>query len=164
MAIRHFLIALPLLAACQPAPAPAPPSPAAQASTEKLDPFVVMVDAERWGVLLGKALDGVREAPDPTFDKRMEDDMYRADGALKSGAAKLIELRNEACVKGLVSGDACELRNWPAWTMEPPKAGVPIDEIQRRSDWLSAEMERFTDAGCEVGRKATKEELFCSVE
>jgi hypothetical protein len=164
MAIRHFLLALPLLAACQPAPAPAPPSPAAQASTEKLDPFVVMVDAERWGVLLGKALDGVREAPDPTFDKRMEDDMYRADGALKSGAAQLIELRNQACVKGLVTGDACELRNWPAWTMEPPKAGVPIDEIQRRSDWLSAEMERFTDAGCEAGRKATKEELFCSVE
>jgi hypothetical protein len=156
MAIRTFLLALPLLAACQQTPQPQP-----QASAEKLDPFVVMIDAERWGVILDKALDGVREAPDVAS---AEDEMFRADKALKSGAARLIELRNEACVKGLVAGDACQLRNWPAWTMEPPKAGVPIEEIQRRSDWLSAEMERFTDAGCDAGKKATGEQQFCSVE
>ncbi|HEV7689940.1 MAG TPA: hypothetical protein VGO52_03930 [Hyphomonadaceae bacterium] len=166
MAIRHFLLALPLLAACQPAPAPPTQATtqAPQASAEKLDPFVVMIGAERWGVIIDKALDGVREAPDPTSDQRMEDDMYRADGALKSSAARLIELRNAACVKGLVTGDACELRNWPAWTMEPPKTGVPIEEIERRSDWLSAEMDRFTSAGCDAGKKATGEDPFCSVE
>jgi hypothetical protein len=157
MAIRYFLLALPLLAACQQAPQ-------SQALTEKSDPFVVMIGAERWGVIIDKALEGVREAPDPAFDARMEDDMYRADKALKSSAAALIQLRNEACVKGLVTGEACQLRNWPAWTMEPPRAGVPIEEIERRSDWLSLEMERFTEAGCAAGRKATGEELFCSVE
>src|SRR5689334_5334181 len=162
MTIRHLLLALPLLAACQ--QAPQPQSPAAQASGEKLDPFVVMVDAERWGVILDKALDGVREAPDPAGDARLEDEMFRADISLKSSAAQLIELRNRACAKGLVTGEACQLRNWPAWTMEPPKTGVPIEEIQRRSDWLSAEMDRFTEAGCEAGRKATNEQQFCSVE
>jgi hypothetical protein len=160
MAIRHFLLALPLLAACQQAPGPQQP----QAAAEELDPFVVMIGAERWGVIIDKALEGVREAPDPAFDARMEDEMYRADAALKSSAARLIELRNVACVKGLVTGDACQLRNWPSWTMEPPRSGVPIEEIQRRSDWLSEAMERFTEAGCEAGRKATGEELFCSVE
>jgi hypothetical protein len=165
MTIRHFLLALPLLgvpllAACQQAPTPG----VVQTATEKSDPFVVMIGAERWGVIIDKALEGVREAPEPAFDARTDEDMYRADKALKSGAAALIQLRNEACVKGLVTGDACQLRNWPAWTMEPPKTGVSIEEIERRSDWLSLEMERFTEAGCAAGRKATNEELFCSVE
>jgi len=163
MAIRHFLLALPLLAACQQAPQPPTPG-TAQASGEKSDTFVVMISAERWGVIIDKALEGVREAPDPASDTRVDEDMYRADKALKSGAANLIQLRNEACAKGLVTGDACQLRNWPAWTMEPPRTGVSIEEIERRSDWLSLEMERFTDAGCAAGRKATGEELFCSVE
>ena len=92
------------------------------------------------------------------------DEMYRADSALKSSAARLIELRNEACVKKLVTGPACELKDWPAWTLDPPAAGTPIEEIDRRSQWLSQQMAPFTDAGCEAGRKATKDDLFCSVE
>ena len=164
MAIRYLVLALPLLTACQQAPPPQAQGQAqsqAQASGEKLDPFVVRVDAERWGVIIDKALEGVREAPETAS---ADDEMFRADVSLKSSAASLIELRNAACAKGLVTGEACTLRNWPAWTMEPPRAGVPIEEIQRRSDWLSAEMERFTDAGCEAGAKATGEERFCSVE
>jgi hypothetical protein len=163
MAIRRFLLALPLLAACQQAPQPqAPVEP--QAAVEKLDPFVVMIDAERWGVILDKALEGVRETYNPEIEKLNEDEMFRADLSLKSSAAQLIQLRNEACAKRLVTGADCELRNWPAWPMEPPKTGVPIEEIQRRSDWLSEQMDRFAEAGCEAGRKATGEEQFCSVE
>jgi hypothetical protein len=163
MAIRRFLLALPLLAACQQAPQPqAQAQP--QAAAEKLDPFVVMIDAERWGVILDKALEGVRETYNPEIEKLNEDEMFRADLSLKSSAAQLIQLRNEACAKRLVTGADCELRNWPAWTMEQPKSGVPIEEIQRRSDWLSEQMDKFTEAGCEAGRKATGEQQFCSVE
>jgi hypothetical protein len=73
-------------------------------------------------------------------------------------------LRNEACVKGLVIGAGCNLGDWPAWTREPPTDKTPIEEIQRRSDWLSGQMDPFTSVGCEAGRKATGDDLFCSVE
>jgi hypothetical protein len=152
-----LVVASATLVACQ------QPVPADQAQAEPLDPFVVMIDAERWGVIIDKARQGVREAPGPT-DAYFENEMYRADASLKSSAASLIELRNEACVKALVTGPACNLGEWPAWTHEPPTDKTPIDEIQRRSDWLSGQMEAFTSAGCEAGRKATGDDLFCSVE
>jgi hypothetical protein len=152
-----LVVASATLVACQ------QPVPADQAQAEPLDPFVVMIDAERWGVIIDKARQGVREAPGPT-DAYFENEMYRADASLKSSAASLIELRNEACVKALVTGPACNLGEWPAWTHEPPTDKTPIDEIQRRSDWLSGQMEAFTSAGCDAGRKATGDDLFCSVE
>jgi hypothetical protein len=148
-----------LLAACQQAPSPQ----SVTATREPLDPFVVMIGAERWGVIIDKARDGVREAPGPT-DAFFENELYRADAALKSSAASLIELRNEACVKALVTGAACNLAEWPAWTHDPPTDRTPIEEIQRRSDWLSEQMDPFTSVGCEAGRKATGDDLFCSVE
>lgn len=159
MDFRRVLLALaaPVLVACQ-QPTQSPQT----AAEEPLDPFVVMIGAERWGVIIDRALEGVREAP--YANAALEADMYRADRALKSAAAKLIELRNEACVKGLVAGAGCTLGEWPAWTREAPTGSTPIDEIQRRSDWLSEQMAPFTSAGCEAGRKATGDELFCSVE
>ena len=155
-----------VLAACQPQQQQAAAPPAEPAATaqpaEKLDPFVVMVDAERWGVIIDKAREGVREAPGSVAYS--DNEMFRADAALKSSSAGLLELRNEACTKGLVTGAACDLKDWPAWTREPPTASTPIEEIDRRSQWLSETMQPFTDAGCEAGRKATKDDLFCSVE
>ena len=151
-----LVIATAVVMACQ-------QQPADTARAESLDPFVVMIDAERWGVIIDKARDGVRDAPGPE-DAYFENEMYRADVALKSGAARLIELRNEACAKGLLTGAACELGDWPAWTREPPTDRTPIEEIQRRSDWLSEKMAPFTSVGCEAGRRATGDELFCSVE
>jgi hypothetical protein len=158
-----------VLVACSPqSPAPQPqqaekPVQPAASPGEPLDPFVVMVGAERWGVIIDKAMDGAREAVVPSAGVD-ESDMFRADRALKSGAARLIELRNQVCGQGLVNGDACVLKDWPAWTLEPPTDKTPIAEIERRSDWLSAAMDPFTSAGCDAGRKATKDELFCSVE
>jgi hypothetical protein len=163
-------LCLSVLSACSPQAPPAAPQqagqtpPAAPTATpsEPLDPFVVMVDAERWSVIIDKALEGAREADGlGAVDKG---DMFRADRALKSGAARLIELRNQVCGQGLVTGDACVLKDWPAWTQEPPTAETPIGEIQRRSDWLSEAMDPFTSAGCDAGRKATKDDMFCSVE
>lgn len=163
-------LCLSVLAACNPqTPVAAPqqaeqkPPPAATTPSEPLDPFVVMVDAERWGVIIDKAMEGAREADVPSAGVD-ESDMFRADRALKSGAARLIELRNQVCGQGLVKGDACLLKDWPAWTQEPPTDKTPIEEIQRRSDWLSMAMDPFTSAGCDAGRKASKDDLFCSVE
>jgi hypothetical protein len=146
-----------------PAPVAAPEAAAPTTPTEPLDPFVVMIGAERWTVILDKALEGVREAPDPPGAAERTD-MYRADSALKRGAAMLIELRNDVCGKGLVTGSACTLPEWPAWTRELPTGDTPIAEIEKRSDWLSLTMSPFTDAACESGRKTSGDELFCSVE
>ena len=131
--------------------------------SEDLDPFVVMIGAERWTVILDKALEGAREAPDASTSAG-ETDLYRADAALKRGAAMVIELRNQVCRKGLVTGAGCNLPEWPAWTLEPPTGDTPIAEIDHRSGWLGTVMAPFTDAGCEAGRKALNDEMFCSVE
>lgn len=164
------LLSVCLAGACGP-PAASPPQdvatkePTKEASvpSEPLDPFVVMIGAERWGVIIDRAMDGAREGNVSSAGVD-ESDLFRADRALKSGAAKLIELRNQVCGQGLVTGEACVLKDWPEWTREPPTDKTPLDEIQRRSDWLSATMDPFTAAGCEAGRKATKDDLFCSVE
>lgn len=161
-----------LLMACSPqapvaATPEAPPAPVAEQQgntpSEDLDPFVVMIGAERWTVILDKALEGAREAPDPASAAE-ETDLYRADAAVKNGAAMVIELRNRVCRKGLVTGEACVLPEWPAWTRELPTGGTPIEEIDRRSGWLDTVMAPFTAAGCEAGRKAMNDEMFCSVE
>lgn len=147
------------LAACQTQQAPASRGQAA----EPLDPFVVMIGAERWGVIIDRAMEGMTQAPGPD-DAYYENEMYRADAALKSGAAQMLELRNEVCTRGLLAGDACEFRDWPAWTRESPTDQTPIEEIDRRSQWLGEAMQPFTEVGCEAGRRATNDDLFCSVE
>ncbi len=171
LALAGLLIAA--IAACSPEKPPAAPqqaeapapaaTPQGNTPTEDLDPFVVMIGAERWTVILDKAIEGAREAPDPTGVAE-ETDLYRADAALKNGAAMVIELRNRVCRKGLVTGAACTLPEWPAWTREPPTGSTPIEEIDRRSGWLDTVMAPFTDAGCDAGRKALKDDMFCSVE
>lgn len=166
------VLAMILLQACSPqapaqqqAEAPAKPPEAQQGNTppEDLDPFVVMIGAERWTVILDRANEGAIQAPQPA-SAAQETDLYRADMALKRGAAQVIELRNLVCGKGLVPADKCKLPEWPAWTLEPPTGDTPILEIDKRSAWLSEVMSPFTDAGCEAGKAATKDEMFCSVE
>lgn len=141
------------------APSAAPTTPATP--SEPLDPFVVSVDAQRWGVLISKARDGVREAPTPPGAPE-DTDLFRADRSLKNSAAELLQLRNDACMRGLATGAACTLGEWPAWTLEPPSPNTPIEEIDRRSQWLSTQMSALTEIGCDAGRKT--DEMFCSVE
>jgi hypothetical protein len=133
------------------------------ASAEPLDPFVVGIDAQRWGVIIDKAQEGVIEAAYANTALE-ESDALRADTALKSGAAKLIVLRNDVCRRGLLSAKACSLSSWPAWTMEPPSSATSLEVLDKRSAWLGEAMQRFTDIGCAAGKKASGDELFCSVE
>jgi hypothetical protein len=149
-----------------PTPPPASAPPAQQLGNtppEDLDPFVVMIGAERWTVILDRALEGAIQAPS-TVPDLSDSDLYRTDAALKSGAAKVIELRNMVCGRGLLMGDACKLPDFPAWTREPPNATTPLADLDQRSAWLSEVMDPFTSAGCEAGRKATSDDMFCSVE
>jgi hypothetical protein len=156
-------LSLPVPFSSPPPPPPAPSAPEPSPS-EPLDPFVVMIGAERWEVILDRALEGIALAPDGPAVAETGSDLYRADAALKSGAARLLELRDQVCGKGLLSGEACRIPNWPSWTGEPPTANTPIEEIERRSQWLGEAMQPFTSVGCQVGRQATGEPLFCSVE
>lgn len=149
------------LSACQ--QAPAPEVQLGNTPAEDLDPFVVMIGAERWTVLLEHALNGAREAPEGPAAAGY-DDLYRTDSALKRGAAMVIELRNSVCSKQLVTGADCTLPDWPAWTLEPPNGNTPLTELDRRSGWLDLVMAPFVEAGCEAGRKASGERMFCSVE
>ncbi|MBI1359491.1 MAG: hypothetical protein GC155_04310 [Alphaproteobacteria bacterium] len=143
------------LAACQSART-APPE-------EALDPFTVAIDAERWGVLIDRAHDGLIESG--AGERQLADDnILRADTALKSGAARLILLRNDVCRRGLLSWKDCELGAWPAWTQQAPSSKTPLEVLDRRSQWLGAEMQRFTEVGCNAGRGATDDDLYCSVE
>jgi hypothetical protein len=164
MAIRSavFTFAAIALAACQPAPQTpaAPPAGKPDASAEPLDPFVVMISAERWTVLLDKALEGTREAS-PSAD---ETDQGRADRATRDGAAMLLTLRNQQCAKGLMKGDDCVIPNWPAWASEPPNPNTPLSVIDERSSWLGEVMQKYVDKGCETGKAALKDDMFCSVE
>ncbi len=154
-------LGLAMLAGCQSAPKPV----VAQAADEEpLDPFVVSIGAQRWGVIIDRATQGAIEAPDRLSAAQMESDLYRADAALKSGAAEVIVLRNFVCGKGLLTGEACELKDWPAWTLEPPTADTPIEVIDQRSEWLSIVMSPFAEIGCEAGRAASGDDMFCSVE
>jgi hypothetical protein len=146
----------------QAAAAPAVDPQQGNTPPEDLDPFVVMIGAERWTVILERATEGAIAATDATAIERS--DLYRADAALKRGAAMTIELRNWVCGKGLVTGADCNLPEWPAWTRELPTADTPIVEIDRRSAWLSEVMDPFTTAACEAGRKASIDDMFCSVE
>jgi len=154
------------LGACATMPVDAPEQPPQQLGNtppEDLDPFVVMIGAERWIVILGRALEGAIEAPSAVPDLS-DSDLYRTDAALKSGAAMVIELRNMVCARGLLTGEACKLPAFPAWTHEPPNATTSLEVLDQRSAWLSEVMDPFTTAGCEAGRKATSDYQFCSVE
>ncbi len=161
-AVLAGLLAAGCATAAPPAPAPSAPQ-IGNTPPEDLDPFVVMIGAERWTVILERATEGAREASVSPAALE-ESDMLRADIALKRGAAMVIELRNQVCAKGLVTGAACVLPEWPAWTREMPTGVTPMAVIDQRSAWLSEVMDPFTSAGCEAGRKATGDDLFCSVE
>lgn len=164
----RVLLCLPILAAaCQQLPATTPPpAPSAVAADEAdpMEPFIVMIGAERWGVLIDKAMTAVRERPlgsDPGLETS---DLYRADRATKDGAAALLALRNEICGAGLMTEAQCVLRDWPAWTTDLPTASTPLKVIEQRSDWLGLAMQPFVDAGCDLGRRTSGDRQYCDVE
>lgn len=147
-----------VLAACQQAP-----QPQGQATpAERLDPFIIMIDAERWGVLIDRAMEAVHEHV-PFTEDTLENEVLRADRATKDGAIALLALRNEICGRGLIPAADCAL-DVPAWVHEAPTAATPLAVIDDRSQWLGTAMDKYVAYGCEQGRVRTGEDMYCSVE
>lgn len=160
-----------MLAACagtpETAPSPAGGTPVATQPTtpepaEPLDPFDVVIAAERWGVLISMASDGVIESG--AGEGASDDMVVRADRAVKDGAAAMVQLRNLVCARRLVEASECNIGPLPSWVFDPPSGATPLEEIARRSDWLGEAMGPFVDAGCRAAREGLGDELACSVE
>ncbi|MEZ5938093.1 MAG: hypothetical protein R3C52_07725 [Hyphomonadaceae bacterium] len=130
----------------------------------EIDPFTLAIEAGRWRVIIERAHEGARLAPNPDGLAGDEPDALRIDRSLKEGAAELLKLRDQVCSKDLVDPVICIFKNWPSWTTEPATSDTPLVELQARSEWLGEEVSNFSGAGCEAGRRATGDDLFCSVE
>lgn len=157
----------------------APASPSANAlDAEDLDPFILAIDSERRHLLIEHAIDGVRRAPEPTaattktnaqttqasYALNKSEDLKRADSALKEAGLALVRLRNDACEKAAATGVSCDLGAFPGWVTEAPGVATDPRVLLERSQWLDEKSDKLVKLGCELGRKHSREEMFCSVE
>lgn len=162
-----------VLAACQRAPekpsaaaspAASPTQQAAATPAEPLDPLLVAIDAERWNVLLDRGIDAVRDGAGTKATPLDENDALRADLAVHDAAAKMLLLRNSLCAHGIAKDTTCTLPPMPAWVTAPPSAATPLQEIDNRIQWVGVTMSELQEAGCEYGRKVSKDQQYCDVE
>ena len=126
--------------------------------------FNLVIETERHSVMIGNAMHGVSVN---MMDDRLDDgaEIYRVDHALRSGVRDLIALRDALCIQRIEPDTTCHSIQIPAWVMSPPDVeGTSLAEYQARSEWLSEIMQPYISAGCDVGRNATGEEMFCAVE
>jgi hypothetical protein len=139
------------------------PKPEPAVADEPIEPFHLAIEAGRWGALIYRAQEGMMLRPlDPAAPD--ENEILRIDASLKTGALAMLALRLEMCRSGLGEAGDCEHESWPEWITQPPSSKVDLQVLQARSDWLGEQTFRFTDTGCEVGRRQSGDELFCSVE
>jgi len=146
------------------APKPAKLSAAEQAFEE--DPSTFGIDSERWSMIIDRSHEGlnlVEARSDPDRDARTEW-LLRTDRALKEDALSLVLLRNRLLAMGLLNKQDAEAIDWPRWMFDPPSSEETPDTLEARLQWVSAEAEKLTEIGCEIGRKKSDEPLFCSVE
>ncbi len=148
------------LAAC----AGGPPG-AAAAGPEEADDFGLMIEAERYGVIIDRATEGAIEGqPATTLEEPSE--LERATRALHRAAHHLYALRAITCGSGLAGSQDCGPLPPPDWLGEPAGTVADAAEIRRRIDWLAEAMSPFVAAGCDAGQSRREEELphYCSVE
>jgi hypothetical protein len=135
---------------------------AAAIEAERNDPFILMISAERYVVLIGLAQDG---AGTPSHDENATD-MARATRATLEAARELYRLRDTVCGTDLITDEACGPLPPPAWLGASPLEVADADEINRRLEWLEGAMGPFLAAGCGAGdaRQGPDDPPFCSVE
>lgn len=154
-----------ILAACAHAS-----EPAVAASPERTlepsfdDVFNLVIETERWGVMIDNALSGgIAAAMAEAGEARGE--IYRVDYALRSGARQLIALRDSLCIDRISPEATCQPIELPDWVGAAPDVeGTSFAEYQARSQWLGEAIQPFVAAGCEAGRDATTDDMFCAVE
>ena len=158
-----------MLTACVSIPAQAPQDNEKQVEDHaEIDAFTLVIDAERWGVMMDNASVG---ATAHALEKRASDaleerDMrYRIDFALRSGVRQLIALRDGLCVDGHSPEISCNTIELPAWVREAPAPlNTSLQEFQARSDWLGEMSNPLIGIGCKLGVDASADEMFCAVE
>ncbi len=128
--------------------------------SDDIDPFSLVIEAERWGVMIDNARNGFAVS-ERLLPSTGETDLERIDKALRSGALELIRLRDEACRAG---SSECVRIELPDWVFDPPDKVTTLDEYALRSVWLGEAANRLVASGCDAGRTATSEEMFCAVE
>ena len=156
--------AAPALPAAAASPTASPSQQASATPAEPLDPLMVAIDAERWNVLLDRGIDATREGDGGKATPLDENDTLRADLAVHDAVAKLLLLRNALCARGLAKDKTCTLPAMPAWITEPPSASTPLQEIDKRIQWVGATMSDLQEIGCEHGRAVSKDQQYCYVE
>ena len=149
--------------ACAAAPSQAPPPVPAGEAGEPIDAFDLAIAAGRWSVLIERSREGLYRRPfDPAAPD--EDDRLRIDASLKTSALAMLALRAELCRFGEGGPEPCAPLTVPGWVVEPPSAGLSLEELEARNDWVGEQTFRFIGAGCEIGRRESGDDLFCSVE
>jgi hypothetical protein len=157
-----------LAAACETAPGPDDAQEDvsdAVETVEEEDPFILMIDAGRYGVIIERAAEGAIEGqPARTLPEPSE--LESATQSLHRAVHDLYELRAITCESGLVGEADCGPLQPPDWLGEPAGAVADAAEIRRRIDWLTEAMSPFVRAGCDAGQSRQTEELpyYCSVE
>ncbi len=147
----------------------------AQASPEEvfeadLDPWNLTISAERYGVLLNRAIEGVIIGPPARTLPEVTDQslLQRAGWATRDAAFSLYQLQKMTCEHGLVGVDDCLHIEAPDWLDDSPTSIPTPEEIHLRIRWLVDHLGPHLEAGCDAGQSRNTEPdgwpHFCSTE
>jgi hypothetical protein len=161
----HLLMAGALLLACLSQVSASAKKSTAQQQFED-NPGGLAIDSGRLPYIIERSEAGLDLAePKAKVSRSLEaESLLSADRALKETAMRLLLLRNRLLEMGLVKEQEVRPTVWPRWIFEPPSASESPDTLDARLVWISTEAAKLTEIGCDIGRKKTKDPLFCSVE
>ena len=161
----HLLMAGALLLACLSQVSASAKKSTAQQQFED-NPGGLAIDSGRLPYIIERSEAGLDLAePKAKVSRSLEaESLLSADRALKETAMRLLLLRNRLLEMGLVKEQEVRPTVWPRWIFEPPSASESPDTLDARLVWISTEAVKLTEIGCDIGRKKTKDPLFCSVE
>jgi hypothetical protein len=159
-----FVLAWTAACATSPGVETAPDAVSEAAYDERNDPFTVMIYAERYSILVSRALEGARGAPVPYDENRSE--VQRAREAVLETAHDLYVLRDRVCAAGLVAAEECGPLPPPDWFGVGADDDADLAEVNRRIEWLEEVIGPFMNAGCRAGEALQDEDepYFCAVE
>lgn len=157
--IRSALLAAALLGLCATAWAK-PDVP------EDEDPFILQVDIGRQAVFIERALNALGDEL-PIVRADGPEDPQRADAlwrSLRETGREGAILKALYCARRLVPAADCRRARPPAWISADPEPLPSLPALRAHLDELVVFIDPFVRRGCELGRRARKDELYCSVE
>ncbi|MEM8919873.1 MAG: hypothetical protein AAGB25_00795 [Pseudomonadota bacterium] len=141
------------------------------AEEETVDPWVLIIESGRWGVLIDRAREGAMLKSGADVE-REESDIQRIDDNLRFATLDLVRLRDVVCGEGVAAADdpVCAPIQLPYWVLAAPDYSVSLTELQARSDWVAEASSALVGVGCAAGEEAVSGTIegappgFCSVE